>query len=288
MSGQKLPKRYGWNTPVTAPGPAGGKMLRSLNSILKDPLTYLEQVWQEHGDVVQFPIPKPATYLISSPEGAREILVNQSKQTSKQTLQYNNLSLVTGEGLLTAQTQAWRPRRRMLQPAFHQEMIALSEHHVSVGLEKLDQHWNELTQAGPAIVDIDHAMMSIALEITCGALFGVAIDDEVDEITSATLVALHGVVAKARNPLALPMIVPTPANLRMRRAISRLDKAVDAIIAARLSNLLAPDAPIRDMLDVLLDPDLEVPLTKQQIRDEIVTFIVAGHETVASALTCSP
>ncbi|CAB4329676.1 unannotated protein [freshwater metagenome] len=285
MSEAELPKRYGWNTPVTAPGPAGGKMLRSLHAILKDPLTYLEQVWQEHGDVVQFPIPKPATYLVSSPEGAREILVNQHNQTSKQTLQYNNLSLVTGEGLLTAETQAWRPRRRMLQPAFHQEMIALSEHHVSVGLEKLDQHWNELTQAGPAIVDIDHAMMSIALEITCGALFGVAIDDEVDEITSATLVALHGVVAKARNPLALPMIVPTPANLRMRRAISRLDKAVDAIIAARLSNILAPDAPIRDMLDVLLDPDLEVPLTKQQIRDEIVTFIVAGHETVASALT---
>jgi cytochrome P450 len=285
MSEAQLSKRYGWNTPVTAPGPAGGKMLRSLNAILKDPLTYLEQVWQEHGDVVQFPIPKPATYLVSSPEGAREILVNQHNQTSKQTLQYNNLSLVTGEGLLTAQTQAWRPRRRMLQPAFHQEMIGLSEYHVAVGLAKLDRYWTELTETGPAIVDIDHAMMSIALEITCGALFGVAIDDEVDEITSATLVALHGVVAKARNPLALPMIVPTPANLRMRRAISRLDKAVDSIIAARSSNLLAPDAPIRDMLDVLLDPDLEVPLTKQQIRDEIVTFIVAGHETVASALT---
>ena len=112
MSEAELPKRYGWNTPVTAPGPAGGKMLRSLHAILKDPLTYLEQVWQEHGDVVQFPIPKPATYLVSSPEGAREILVNQHNQTSKQTLQYNNLSLVTGEGLLTAETQAWRPRRR--------------------------------------------------------------------------------------------------------------------------------------------------------------------------------
>jgi cytochrome P450 len=285
MSNQQLPKRYGWNTPVTAPGPAGGAMLRNLSAVLKDPLTYLEQVWREHGDVIQFPIPKPATYLVSSPEGAREILVNQHNQTSKQTLQYNNLSLVTGEGLLTAQTQAWRPRRRMLQPAFHQEMIALSQRHVNAGLANLDRQWDELTQAGPAIVDIDHAMMSIALEITCGALFGVAIDDEVDEITSATLAALHGVVAKARNPLSLPMWIPTPGNLRMRRAVSRLDKAVDSIIAARSSDALAPEAPIRDMLDVLLDPDLEVPLTKQQIRDEIVTFIVAGHETVASALT---
>jgi cytochrome P450 len=83
----------------------------------------------------------------------------------------------------------------------------------------------------------------------------------------------------------LPLIVPTPANLKMKRAIKRLDKAVDAILSSRTLNKLPDDAPIRDMLDVLLDPDLETPLTKQQIRDEIATFIVAGHETVASALT---
>jgi cytochrome P450 len=81
------------------------------------------------------------------------------------------------------------------------------------------------------------------------------------------------------------LVIPTPANLKMKRAIKRLDKAVDAILSSRALNKLPDDAPIRDMLDVLLDPDLETPLTKQQIRDEIATFIVAGHETVASALT---
>lgn len=266
-------------------GPQGSAMLRSIKKITADPLTYLESTWIEFGDVVQFPIPKPATYLVSSPEGAREVLVNQHHETSKRTLQYNNLSLVTGEGLLTADTQAWRPRRRMLQPAFHKEMIALSMHHIDAGLEKLDSQWHELTEEGPAIVDMDHAMMTLALEITCGALFGINVDDEVDEITAATLVALHGVVARARNPISIPLFIPTPANLKMKRAIKRLDKAVEAILSSRALNVLPEDAPIRDMLDVLLDPDLEVPLTKQQIRDEIATFIVAGHETVASALT---
>lgn len=285
MASKKIPKRYGWNTPVTAPGPLGGEMLKNLRNIVSDPLTYLETVWHEHGDVVQFPVPKPATYLVSSPAGAREVLVNQHKETSKRTLQYNNLSLVTGDGLLTADTQAWRPRRRMLQPAFHQEMIALSQTHVEFGLAKLENQWWDLTAAGPAIIDIDQAMMSLALEITCGALFGVDIESEVDEITAATLTALHGVVSRARNPLALPLMIPTPANLKMKRAIKKLDKAVALIIAARAANQLPLDAPIRDMLDVLLDPDLEIPLSKQQIRDEIVTFIVAGHETVASALT---
>ena len=285
MSGEKMPKRYGWNTPVTAIGPQGGAMLRNIRKITTDPLTYLEATWSEFGDVVQFPIPKPATYLVSSPEGAKEVLVNQHNETSKQTLQYNNLSLVTGEGLLTADTQAWRPRRRMLQPAFHKEMVALSVHHIETGLAKLDAQLTELTADGPAIVDIDHAMMSLALEITCGALFGIEVDDDVDEITSATLIALHGVVARARNPISIPLFIPTPANLRMKRAIKRLDKAVDAILRSRELNKLPEQAPIRDMLDVLLDPDLETPLTKQQIRDEIATFIVAGHETVASALT---
>jgi cytochrome P450 len=285
VASKKIPKRYGWNTPVTAPGPLGGEMLKNLRNIVSDPLTYLEDVWQKHGDVVQFPVPKPATYLVSSPAGAREVLVNHHKETSKKTLQYNNLSLVTGDGLLTADTQAWRPRRRMLQPAFHQEMISLSQHHVELGLAKLEIHWQEITSTGPTIIDIDQAMMSLALEITCGALFGVDIESEVDEITAATLTALHGVVARARNPLALPLMVPTPANLKMKKAIKKLDKAVTLIIAARAANQLPLDAPIRDMLDVLLDPDLEIPLSRQQIRDEIVTFIVAGHETVASALT---
>ena len=285
MSGKKSPKRYGWNTPVTAVGPDGGAMLRNIKNITSDPLTYLESTWAEFGDVVQFPIPKPATYLVSSPEGAKEVLVNQHGVTSKQTLQYNNLSLVTGEGLLTADTQAWRPRRRMLQPAFHKEMIALSNHHIETGLAKLDAQWTELTTDGPAIIDIDQAMMGLALEITCGALFGIAVDDDVDEITAATLTALHGVVARARNPISAPLFIPTPANLRMKRAIKRLDKAVDAILSSRALDKLPDQAPIRDMLDVLLDPDLETALTKQQIRDEIATFIVAGHETVASALT---
>ena len=280
-----LPKRYGWNTPVTAPGPDGGLMLRSIKAIIKDPLTYLTQSHAEHGTIIQFPIPKPATYSISSAAGAREVLIAQQQETTKQTLQYRNLALVIGEGLLTAESQAWRPRRRMLQPAFHREMVALTESHVIVGLAKLDERWQLATKSGSAIIDIDDAMMTLALEITCNALFGLDVSGEASELALATLTALHGVVARAQNPLALPLAIPTPNNWRMSRAIRRLDEAVVKIIQARAQDSLPSDAPIRDMLDVLLDPDLEIPLSPEQIRDEIATFIVAGHETVASALT---
>lgn len=279
------PTRYGWNTPVTAPGPDGSSLLRRVRDIIAQPLPYLEHVWTTHGDVIQFPIPKPATYLVSSPAGARDVLVNLNRDMGKRTVQYTSLSLVTGEGLLTADTQAWKPRRKMLQPAFHHEMVALVSGHVSTALINLDQRWSALTGDGPVLVDIDQEMMSLALEITGKTLFGVDLSGEAQELTDATIDALHGVIDKAQSLLPIPMFVPTPKHLRMKRAIKRLNRAVDAIVAMRRRDLLPDDAPIRDMLDVLLDPDVEVPLTQQQVRDEIVTFIVAGHETVASALT---
>lgn len=276
---------YGWNTPVTAPGPESRAMLSRFREIQHNPLNFLLQTWKEHGDVAQFPIPRPATYLVSSPQGARDVLVQHHRGMSKQTVQYSTLSLVTGEGLLTADTETWKTSRRQLAPAFHHEMISLAANHVASALNGLDQNWTELTADGPAIVDVDQTMMNLALEITGATLFGTDLTGQVDQLTSATLKALHGVVVRARTPLPLPLGVPTRKNLGMRKAIQALDSAVNAIIDRRLADPLPAGAPIRDMLDVLMDSTLEQPLSRKQIRDEVATFIVAGHETIASALT---
>jgi cytochrome P450 len=114
-------------------------------------------------------------------------------------------------------------------------------------------------------------------------LFGANLSAEVEKLTYATIQALTGVIARAKNPVALPMAWPTPQNLRMRRAIRTLDDAVAAMVNLRRQDLLPLDAPIRDLLDVLLDSENE--LSEQDIRNEVVTFIVAGHETVASGMT---
>ena len=277
--------RYGWNTPVTAPGPLGPAMLRNLRAIQHAPLDFLDQAWRDHGDVVQFPIPRPATYMVSSPDGARDVLVNQHKVMSKRTVQYSTLSLVTGEGLLTADTQAWKPVRRQLAPAFHHEMVDLTRLHVAQALARLDVSWSELTRDGSALVDVDHEMMTLALEITGAALFGSDLSSDAQSIGQATLRALHGVILRARSPLPMPLSIPTARNRGMKSAIKELDMAVNQIIETRSRNPLPVGAPPRDMLDVLLDQTIENPLSRKQVRDEVATFIVAGHETVASALT---
>jgi cytochrome P450 len=124
-------------TPATAPGPLGPKMLRSMTAIRRNPLAYLDSAWREYGDVVQFPIPRPPSYLVNDPDGVRRVLVMNGRNYGKSTIQYRALSLVTGEGLLVADTEAWRRQRPMVQPAFHHGTLEGIVRHVSVALERV-------------------------------------------------------------------------------------------------------------------------------------------------------
>ena len=263
-------------------------MATRIRAIQHNPLSFLMESWRQYGDVVQFPFPPfplPTTYMVSSPQGARDVLLQHHKSMSKRTLQYSTLSMVTGEGLLTAETDKCKSTRRQLAPAFHQDMIRLATERVTDALARLDKYWAQLTADGPALIDVDQTMMNLALEITGATLFSADLTEQADDLTAATVRVLHCMVQRVRNPLPMPLAVPTPGNLRMRRAIRQLDAAVDAIIEQRLADPLATGQPIRDMLDVLVDPSLAQPFSRKQIRDEVATFIVAGHETLASALT---
>jgi len=91
-------------------------MLGAFSAIRRNPVDYLESTWRTYGDVVQFPIPRPPSYLVNDPEGVRRVLVTHGRNYGKSTIQYRSLSLVTGEGLLVADTEAWRRQRPLPLP----------------------------------------------------------------------------------------------------------------------------------------------------------------------------
>ena len=277
-----VPKRSYLGTPATAPGPAGPQMLTAFGRIRNNPLMYLNEVWQEYGDVVQFPIPRPPSYLVVDPAGVERVLLGSARDYGKSTIQYRALSLVTGEGLLTADTEVWRRQRPMVQPAFHHESLAAIAGHIGIAIDRITNDWH---RAGSGtVIDVDAAMMHGALEVVGHSLFGSDLTGDAEQLASATLRALDVVIARARVPIAPPGWVPTPANRILRRANGQLDAAVRAMLQDRRA--LARERPV-DMLDILLSVRDEdgVGLTESQIRNQMVTFIVAGHETVASALT---
>lgn len=271
-------------TPATAPGPLGPDMLRAISAIRANPVDYLMTVWRRYGDVVQFPIPRPPSYLVNDPEAVRRVLVANGRNYGKSTIQYRSLSLVTGEGLLVADTPAWRRQRPLVQPAFHHETLVGLGPIIDESLRRVFAEWDAVPEEG--VVDVDASMMTAALEIVGRALFGTDLSTDARRLARATLAALDVVVARARVPITPPAWVPTPGNRRLRASVRELDAAVDRMLAERRTH--AEGEP-RDMLDLLLSARDATGdgLDAREVRDEIVTFIVAGHETVASALSWS-
>ncbi len=251
-------------------------MLHAMRAIGADPLAFLAQTWQTHGDVVQFPIPAPPTYLICHPDDVRQVLVGRARDVSKDTLQYRALSKVTGLGLLTSDNPVWREHRRILQPAFHPDALPAVAAHTDRAATRTAARLLAVGEGG--VVDIDAQVMTLALEVVGESLFGHALGPVAHRLGEATLTALGEVVSMARMPLRAPGWIPTPGNRRMAQSLAELDAAVADILAARRA--AGPCDP-PDMLDLLLASSLE----PRAVRDEIVTFLVAGHETVASALT---
>ncbi len=256
-----------------APGPDALTMLKSLGSIRSDTTGFLVKMHQKYGEIVQYPVPIPA-FSISNPATVDYVLRANAKNYAKQTLQYQSLSIITGEGLLTADGEIWKAHRKALQPAFHRAMQSLVIEAIEDSYQVLKEKWS----ANPQI-EIGAAMQHLTLEVVGRALFGKSLSGESEEIASATITALDVVVAKAQMPLPIPTWVPTKNHRKLNRAIKLLDKAVEQLLQAEETH---PDAFISLLREAhQVDP---IKFDVKAVRDEIITFIVAGHETVASAM----
>ena len=271
---------------VAVPGPAGGRMLREMFRIRTDPLHFLLDMAADYGDLVAFPVPRHAALLVNHPDGVRRVLQSNHHGYDRDTMQYRTLSYVTGGGLLTADGERWLRHRRLMQPAFHRKAVERIVEHTARAVQRRVVAW-EGAPSG-TVVDVDEAMMHTALEVVGGALFSTDLSGEADRLVRAVLVALDEVIRRARNPLIPPPRVPTLGNRRLSRAVSTLDESVTRMLGERVE--LVRGVPIEeqphDLLGMLLAAhDDEASFTARELRDEIVTLIVAGHETVASALT---
>ena len=253
-------------------------MVAAVPAIRSNPLRYLEGVVARFGDMVAFPLPRTPALLVNTVAGARRVLVENQRGYSKQTVQYGALSLVTGVGLLTADGDAWRARRRIDQPAFHHGSLHVVAEQSVAAAERLRASW-----PSDGVVDVDAATLRATLEVVGRTLFGTDLAPDGERLVASVLGALAVVVARARTPVPVPSWAPTPGNRRLRRAVATLDEACAAVVSRRRA--AGVDDADADLLALLLRAADVGELTDEQVRDELVTMVIAGHETVASSLT---
>lgn len=274
----RQPRRNARYTPLAVDGPLPADMLRSVRSIRNEPLAYLESAVRRYGELVAFPLPRTPVLLVNTPDGARRVLQDNHRGYDKQTVQYGALRLVTGEGLLTADGDVWRRRRRIAQPAFHHGRLGgVADAATRAGAE-LRSRWD----AAPGrILDADRATLRAMIEVVGSTLFAADLAGDGERLVQAVDAALHVIVRRARSPLpaVLPRWLPTPSSRRLRRSRRTLDVAVAGVVRhRRAAGVTADDADVLALL-------LRAGLVDREVRDELVTLVIAGHETVASCLT---
>ena len=257
------------------PGPSGHFWVGNLPEFMRDPLTFLEKCARDYGDAVHFRLGKSRVCLVNNPTYIEQVLLNPDEFQKSRLLRA--LRSLFGKGLLTSEGEAWSRRRSTAQPFFSPGRIEAYTHIMMACAERKLSRWRN-----GDVRDVEAETMGLTLAIVTKALFDVDPDAEMTEISSAVKWISTRPLGRVILTGQLPQCLPTPDKLRLRRFVSRLDESIYGLIRHRRERGEDKD----DFLGALLRSRHadQCGLTDRGIRDELLTFILAGHGTTAAAL----
>ena len=269
--------------PQTRPsvGRAPGTRLSQLRRFMTDPFRYLEDI-RDCGDLVYAPLMGDGTWFVMAPDHVDHVLRNVSVY-AKNTRGYRAMRIALGDGLVTSQGDKWKQQRRIVNPAFRRATIDAMAGVMVESAADLSVAWRASVRSGRAR-DVADDMTSLTLRIACRTLFSADVGGgQVERIGKATGHIVNQFMFHMSFPFPRPEYLPTLGNLRYWRALRTLDRAVDTMVRERL----ASDDHPHDLLSMFLaavDEETDTGMSAQQLRDELVTMLSAGHETTANAL----
>jgi len=282
--------------PTEIPGPAGDPLLGMARPLRRDPLGTLLEGFAAHGDLVAYrvgPARGPArlrrrVVAVHEPEEVRRVLTDMDTFT-RDTPSYHVLHELFGGNLVTTNGPTWRRQKRTLQPLFTRRAVAQYA-------ELIEGEARKAIEQAPldadGAVDVAHEMERYALRVLGHTLFKEA--EGIDDDTIAALERLVPVVGRrARSRIAqtvrLPLALPTLRNRRFAATRAEVYATVERVLARRAEREAAGGAPVPDDLLARLhgarDPEGDVPLSDDEIRDQALMFLFAGHTTTSNALT---
>lgn len=274
----------GAGSPRPLPPTVGRGLTGALADRMRLGAEFYGDLARRHGDVVPFRIGRWRAVLLSHPDAIAHVLRQRPHGFSKGDV-FDTLRVLLGDGLLVSHGDAWRRQRRIVQPAFHPTRIAGIVPAVHRWVARLGQDLDRDAGSGQP-VDLHAHMTRLTLDIAAETLFGAALDPAVVARIGALTESLASLLERRLfSAVPVPTWVPTPLNLRIRQVIVELDRTVYAIIDARVTAPGPDSAP--DLLGALLaarDAD-GAPLSREELRGQVMTFFMAGHETTASALS---
>ena len=264
------------------PGPRGTFVVGNLFDVWADPLKTFTAATAAYGQNVRLKFLYIDYFLMNDPAAIHHILV-QNHQNYRKSRNYAGIKMMLGEGLLTSEGDFWKKQRKLAQPAFHRDRLQnFVDTMVSCTNDHLDRWERELTVGSS--FDAHREMMRLTFRVVGKTLLSTDVDGDAREIGDALNVAIQWANEYVESVLRLPPWIPTPHNRRFLRAKETIDRLVDRIVADRRK---AGDLG-NDLLGMLMsatDEHTGDGMSDIQLRSELLTLVLAGHETTANAMS---
>lgn len=261
------------------PGPKGTRVMGVMSEFNRDALGFIERARRDYGDIVwtRF-LYVPALFLYHPNEIEYVLAGNARNFVKAMTLRSNYFQRLVGNGLLTSEGEEWKRQRRLTSPAFHRHRIGNYADTMVTYTERLIASWQEGETR-----DLHREMMRLTLEIVVKCLFSADVSNDVEHVGEILKQLVKPFAAQATLKWILNNRLPTPSHIRFHRLAKKIDDVVYRIIAERRSQ----GDDTGDLLSMLLKSRDEdgSQMSDQQLRDEVMTLFLAGHETTALTLS---
>jgi cytochrome P450 len=266
------------SSPRSAPGPKGLPFLGSLPDLGRDVLGFFTQCAHQYGDIASFRLAAWPAMLLNHPDLVEDVLVKNHQNFIKHRFFWRHVEAIFGQGLLTSEGKFWHQQRRLAAPAFVGSRVNRYADTMVQSTERMLQYW----QPGQ-VLDVHQEAMALTLQIAAKTLFDAETSQDVADVSQAVDELMEQISVRFRRPFWLPDAIPLPGNLCYRRGVQRMDQLVARIIADR-RNKTEDRGDLLSQLMLARD-EAGHPMSARQIRDEVITMLLAGHETTALTLS---
>lgn len=268
---------------VNIPGPKGHFLTGSIPEIQLDRVKFLLDLQRDYGDVVHIRLGPFQAVVLFHPDGIQQILQDNHANYSKETRTYASLGALVGNGLITSNGDFWLRQRRLMQPAFHQTQINSISDMICRETGSMLEGWEPFLRDGHKI-NVAQEMMRLSLNVATQALFGNKVQDPDRILANNVSFLMTDTAFRFEHPFYPPPWVPLAHNRAFNASMKRFDDVIYGMIAERRAQPAHED----DLLAMLMqaqEEDNGSYMTDKQLRDEVVTLFLAGHETTALALS---
>jgi cytochrome P450 len=260
------------------PGPKISRWASWTYRFRADPLHFLTTLARTYGDLSSYQMGRERIFFANHPAYIRDVLVTHHRNFTKSRGLERSKALL-GNGLLTSEGAFHLRQRRLMQPAFHRERIASYGRTMVAYADRMRGTWSN-----GAVIDVSQEMMRLTLSITGKTLFDVDVESQAADVGRSLTAVMESFWLTLMPFADLLERLPVGPLGRARLARRRLDAIIYAIIADRRSNV-RDRGDLLSMLLLAQDDEDGSTMTDQQVRDEAMTVLLAGHETTANALT---